>query len=269
MALNVGLYHIRCLPVIARICSGSLLIKNKDIKKFIPIQQIPRFFCNDERENKDTQQSQNLKRIWTIPNIITMSRIVLTPMITSFIVAKNYPLAIAAIGIAGISDFVDGYIARKFNQKSNLGSLLDPIADKVLLVSIFTGEWMVGLLPGEIISIFLVKDLILILGALYKMYKIPKSNRPSSFSNLSQFQVQPSMISKVNTSLQIVLAGTALIKGGWGIIPDELFSLFCYGTCATTVLSLFSYVDGKALKGPAKNRLQSLRQRLKRKNKKK
>ena len=110
------------------------------------------------------------KKIWTIPNILSLIRIILIPLIVYIYLFTNYSwLSGIFIIISGITDLLDGYIARKFNQISNLGKILDPIADKVTLLSILicvTSKYnsFIILLGSE-----LVKDLLVAISSYYRI----------------------------------------------------------------------------------------------------
>lgn len=146
----------------------------------------------------------------TIPNLISIARLLLVPLIVWLIVAEQYALAFAVFLAAGISDAVDGYIARHFDLRSDLGAFLDPIADKALLVCIYATLAYVEAIPPWLVILVISRD-VLIVGAvvLSWMLSAPISTRPH-------------WVSKVNTGLQIAFA--ALVLG------DLAFGLDLYGT---------------------------------------
>lgn len=133
-----------------------------------------------------------------LPNIITIGRILLVPFTVWLIISGEFALAFAAFVVAGVSDGVDGYIARKFNQRSELGAYLDPIADKALLVCIYISLGFLKFLPAWLVILVVTRD-VLIVGAVILAWVV---NKP--------MPVAPSMMSKVNTAGQIVLAGVVL-----------------------------------------------------------
>ncbi len=133
-----------------------------------------------------------------LPNIITIGRILLVPFTVWLIISGEFALAFAAFVVAGVSDGVDGYIARKFNQRSELGAYLDPIADKALLVCIYISLGFLKFLPAWLVILVVTRD-VLIVGAVVLAWVV---NKP--------MPVAPSMMSKVNTAGQIVLAGVVL-----------------------------------------------------------
>lgn len=133
-----------------------------------------------------------------LPNLITIGRILLVPITIWLIISSEFSWAFTAFVAAGISDGVDGYIARKFNQRSELGAYLDPIADKALLVSIYVSLGLLTFLPAWLVILVVTRD-VLIVGAVVLAWVIGKP-----------MVVAPSMASKVNTVAQIVLAGLVL-----------------------------------------------------------
>jgi cardiolipin synthase (CMP-forming) len=133
-----------------------------------------------------------------LPNLITIGRILLVPVTVWLIISGEFGLAFVAFLMAGISDGVDGYIARRFNQRTELGAYLDPIADKALLVSIYVSLGLLKFLPAWLVILVVTRD-VLIVGAVILSWVLGKP-----------IIVAPSMASKVNTAGQIVLAGFVL-----------------------------------------------------------
>jgi cardiolipin synthase (CMP-forming) len=133
-----------------------------------------------------------------LPNIITIGRILLVPITVWLIISGAFSLAFVAFVAAGVSDGVDGFIARKFNQRSELGAYLDPIADKALLVSIYLSLGFLQFLPAWLVILVVTRD-VLIVGAVVLAWVVGKP-----------MPVAPSMASKVNTVGQIILAGVVL-----------------------------------------------------------
>ncbi len=140
-----------------------------------------------------------------LPNIITLARILLVPVTIWLIVSDAFLLAFLAFLVAGISDAVDGFIAKRFNLETELGAYLDPIADKLLLVGIYVSLGMLQHLPAWLVILVATRDF-LIVGGMMLAWLI---DRP--------IEVHPLLISKINTTLQIALAGVAL-----GVLAFEL-----------------------------------------------
>ncbi len=138
----------------------------------------------------------------TIPNLITIARIFTVPLIVYLVISDLYLEAALLFVVAGISDAVDGFIAKRFDAASDLGAYLDPIADKALLVSIFLALGFKGALPVWLIIAAVSRDIVIV-GAVILSWML---SRP--------IPMRPSMVSKVNTVAQIVLI--ALVLGARG-----------------------------------------------------
>lgn len=135
----------------------------------------------------------------TLPNIITLVRLLLVPTIVWAIVEGYFGAAFIIFVVAGISDGVDGFIARRYNLRSRLGAYLDPLADKALLVSIFLSLTFLAEIPLWLALIVVSRDLLIIGGVILAWVL----DRP--------IEVRPLFISKVNTAAQIIFA--ALVIG--------------------------------------------------------
>lgn len=100
-----------------------------------------------------------------IPNILTIARFFLIPFIIYFIVVDNYPLAFAFLVFSGLTDVLDGFIARKFNFITNFGKLIDPLADKATQVAVLLALTFKGIIPFWIIIVVFLKEATMIAGA--------------------------------------------------------------------------------------------------------
>ena len=101
-----------------------------------------------------------------LPNLLTIIRFLLVPVMSYFLVSKNFTLAIAIYILASATDVLDGFIARKFNMMTKLGKFLDPMADKLLQFSALLGLWVVGIIPFWITLIFFLKEIFMGIGAI-------------------------------------------------------------------------------------------------------
>ncbi len=133
-----------------------------------------------------------------LPNLITIARILMVPITVWLIVTNAFVLAFAVFLIAGVSDAVDGFIAKRFGLTTELGAYLDPLADKLLLVAIYLSLGFLEHLPAWLVITVASRD-ILIVGGMLLAWLI---GRP--------IEVHPLWISKINTTLQITLAGVVL-----------------------------------------------------------
>ena len=146
------------------------------------------------------------KRRVNIPNIITLGRILLVPFIVWAIASNQMEIAFAIFIITGVSDAVDGFLAKNFNMTSELGALLDPVADKALLVSIYVALGIWGAVPRWIVILVVSRD-IMIVGAVIVSWLYGKP-----------IPMKPLMVSKLNTVAQVAFA--ALVLGSVGFRFD-------------------------------------------------
>lgn len=138
-----------------------------------------------------------------LPNAITLSRIALIPAIGSSILCKNYTATIPLFAYCAATDFADGWLARKYKWSSKFGSVLDPMADKLLIGTLSGCLWMNGLLASTTVGIVLGRDLLLLgVGAAFAL-----RNRGQ------QLEVKPFLSSKINTALQMMLLTAAFVEG--------------------------------------------------------
>jgi cardiolipin synthase (CMP-forming) len=188
-----------------------------------------------------------VERVLTIPNVLTMSRIALTPVISYLLLSDQHAMAIVLTLVAGFSDFLDGYIARKFpSQQSALGSIIDPLADKIFVCTLTITLTQCGLLPLELMSVILVRDLGLIFASLivrYRMIDEPKTLwKFLNIKNKASVQVEASFISKLNTVFQIALIGLTIPSGLFAYNDSIFLRALQYLTAATTISSGFLYL---------------------------
>ncbi|CAI5443934.1 unnamed protein product [Caenorhabditis angaria] len=202
----------------------------------------------------ENEKDSGLYKIATVPNAICLARIGATPLIGYFVVQHQFTPAFAMFVIAGASDMLDGWIARNVpGQKSLLGSVLDPVADKLLVSVMFVTMTHAQLIPLPLTTIVLLRDVLLITGGFYKRYK---SMEPpytlNRFFNpqVSSMQVMPTNMSKVNTLFQLSLVALSLASPVFDFSPianDAIFGLGCL-TAFTTIYSGLQYASGKAFK---------------------
>lgn len=163
----------------------------------------------------------------SIPNLITLIRLLIVPLIISMILEDRYGTAFWLLVGAGLSDAVDGFIAKRFNSATKLGAYLDPIADKALLVSIFITLGYMGHIETWLVIVVVSRDL-LIIGAVVLSYLI---DHP--------LKISPLYVSKANTTAQIMLAALVLADLGLNktMGVEQIILLMTYLTGVTTVLS--------------------------------
>lgn len=164
-----------------------------------------------------------------IPNLITAFRILLVPPVVFFLVDGKYVEALSLFVLAGVSDGVDGYLARRFGWRSRLGSILDPLADKLLVISVFVTLGWVGAVPVWLVMAVLVRDIVIVLGAVTYHFFV------------GQYSMAPTFISKLNTTVQILLIMELMLSQVWAL-PELLTTSLIYTLLGTLVLSGLDYV---------------------------
>ena len=165
-----------------------------------------------------------------LPNLISILRILLVPPVAWLMVRGHFGEALMLFVVAGVSDGLDGFLAKHFGWTSRLGSILDPLADKLLLtVSFVTLAWL-GYLPLWLAALILLRDLIIVIGGVL-------------YHNLvGRFSLQPTIVSKVNTALQIVVVTLVLLNLSWLAIPTLVTDSAIYLLVLTVLASGVDYV---------------------------
>lgn len=165
-----------------------------------------------------------------IPNLITMVRFLLVPAVVYAMLHGNMIWALVLFTIAGISDAIDGFIARHFDQQSEIGAWLDPLADKLLLISVFVSLAAMSVVPDWLVFMIVTRD-VLIVGAV-------------AISNLvgSPLEVRPILISKANTAAQIILAVLLLAALAFELPWGGAIKLMIWLTAGLTITSGASYL---------------------------
>ena len=169
------------------------------------------------------------------PNLITLGRLLLVPITVWLIVADQLAAAFWVFAAAGLSDGVDGFIAKRFQRISELGRFLDPTADKARLISVFITLGQQGYLPSWLVILIVSRDILIVGGFLF------------SFTLGLPFSRTPSFLSKTNTAGQIVLAGFVLGRVGLGWHVERTEMVLLYAVAATTAASGGSYLVHWAL----------------------
>jgi len=179
-------------------------------------------------------------RVLTLPNILTVIRMVLIPVFISLLFYQRFAWALAVFICAGVTDMLDGLLARRFNQKSQLGTILDPIADKLLLVAAFIVLSLPGIyvqprprhlpIPFWVTAAVLSRDIFIIVGA----WAI---NIVTGFRGF-----RPSWLGKTNTAVQILAIAVVLFAARIPHLSGYLLPTTYVIVFAFTVLSGFHYI---------------------------
>ncbi|UKZ79296.1 hypothetical protein TrVFT333_007046 [Trichoderma virens FT-333] len=148
--------------------------------------------------------------IYTIPNFLTVTRIVASPVIGYLILQDAHTWAVGLLAYAGFTDLIDGWIARRWNRRTVVGTIIDPMADKILMTVLTVCLAIKGALPIWVASIILGRDVGLAISAIYYRWislPPPKTFRRYWDFSLPSAEVRPTTISKYNTFLQLALVG--------------------------------------------------------------
>tara|TARA_B100000674_G_C37981304_1_gene982569 strand:- start:14052 stop:14636 length:585 start_codon:yes stop_codon:yes gene_type:complete len=165
-----------------------------------------------------------------IPNIITLGRLMAVP-VTVWLILNNYILAAFGLFVmAGVSDAIDGFLAKRWGQVTEFGKYLDPLADKALLVSIYITLGVQGYLESWLVIMVVFRD-VMIVGAVI-LYQ----------AMVVKLEMNPLIISKINTVAQIVLAALVLGSEGFDLDVGSLFEVMMGIVAVTTLISGLSYL---------------------------
>lgn len=169
-------------------------------------------------------------RSLNLPNLITTARILSVPVMIWAIASGEMLIAFGLFVLAGLSDAIDGFLAKRLGMRSELGAYLDPLADKALIVSIYLTLGISGAVPHSLVILVVSRD-IMIVGAVMLSWLVDKP-----------IAVRPLLISKLNTAVQIAFAGLVLASLGFGFNPGWLMSGGIVLVAALTLLSVAAYV---------------------------
>jgi cardiolipin synthase len=166
----------------------------------------------------------------SIPNLITLGRILLVPVVVWAIASNQMLIAFLLFMGAGISDAIDGFLAKRFGMASELGAYLDPLADKVLIVSIYISLGILDVLPRWLVILVVSRDL-LIVGGVMLSWVVRKP-----------VGVRPHPVSKANTAVQLLLVALVLASLGFGFDAGWALTLTLAAVTALTLASVALYL---------------------------
>lgn len=153
------------------------------------------------------------ENIYNIPNFLTFTRLVAAPTTAYLLLHDQHTAALLLFAYAGITDLIDGYLARKWKLQTVAGSVMDPMADKALMIIMTATLGIKGLIPASLAALILGRDASLAIAAIY--YRYASLPAPKTFLRYWDFslpsaEVHPTTVSKYNTFLQLLLLGSAL-----------------------------------------------------------
>lgn len=164
-----------------------------------------------------------------IPNTLTLVRILLTPVFVILLLRHQYTYALAVFVFAGLSDGVDGFIARYFNQRTALGAYLDPTADKLLLVSSYVTLAALQVIPAWLAVVVITRDVLIVVGlAILTLFE-------------KAYEVRPTFSSKCTTALQILLVAVSLFDPTHARLA-AIHSPLIWATTSVTIVSGLHYI---------------------------
>jgi cardiolipin synthase len=165
-----------------------------------------------------------------IPNILTAFRFLLVPPVVVLMLKDEFMPALVLFAVAGFSDAVDGFLARRYHWTSRIGGLMDPLADKLLMFSSYLTLGWLGLIPVWLVALVILRDLVIVTGAV--IYN----------ARIEQVEATPSVVSKLNTLAQILLVLSVLFSQAVAALPGWWIDALIYGVLVTIVWSGAGYV---------------------------
>jgi cardiolipin synthase len=170
------------------------------------------------------------KLVASLPNLITIARLVLVPVIVALMAHQRWEAVLATFVVAGLSDAADGFIAKRFKLQTELGAYLDPVADKALLISIYVMLAAVGVLPDWLAILVVFRDVMIVGGVVMAAFL----GKPVT--------IRPLLISKANTTAQIGFAALVLAAKAFGLGLGLWFGLAIVVVATLTVASAAAYL---------------------------
>jgi len=188
----------------------------------------------------DPNPAPNTLSVWRhLPNAITLARIALVAPLVWLIAHHRFEGALVLVAIAGASDALDGLLAKRFGWRSWLGGVLDPLADKMLLIACFVSLDLAAVIPSWLMWLVVGRDVVIAAGATAYHFLI------------GRVVPQPSVLSKITTFIQIICVLALLLKLSGALpLPDAIDETLIWLTASATVVSGLHYVaiwSGKAL----------------------
>lgn len=165
-----------------------------------------------------------------LPNLITFGRLLTVPIAVYLLMQSAYLAAFLLFLLAGVSDALDGYLAKRLNQTTELGAILDPLADKALLVGVYVTLGLQENLPHWLVVLVVFRD-VLIIGGVIILFLVRL-----------EVKMRPLIVSKVNTAAQIGLAALVLAGLGLDLEIGGVVETMIYAVGGTTVISGASYM---------------------------
>jgi cardiolipin synthase len=174
-----------------------------------------------------------------IPNLLTIGRMVVVPPIVWLLLIGEYQWALALAVFAGVSDLLDGWLARRFSWQSRWGGIFDPLADKLLMMASYLTLGWLGELPWWLIGLVILRDLVIVVGG-YVYY-----------TRFERFDAEPTQLSRFNTFCQVFLMWFVLVRLAGVPLPPEAQIGLVWLVAVMAFLTLVQYVwiwSGRAVR---------------------
>ncbi|KPV41461.1 hypothetical protein AN478_02515 [Thiohalorhabdus denitrificans] len=165
-----------------------------------------------------------------LPNALSLLRLAAVPFLVLLLHDGRHGAALGLFVLAGLTDAADGFVAKRFGQETRLGKVLDPIADKALVVTAYVTLGWMGLIPFWLVLAVVTRDLVILVGALAYHYLT------------GALEMAPSVLSKFNTALQLALVALVLLEAVLALGLGEWLGWLAVAVLATTVASGLQYV---------------------------
>jgi cardiolipin synthase len=165
-----------------------------------------------------------------LPNLISLLRLAVAPLAVYLVLNQVWAASFWLFVAAGLSDALDGYLARRLGARTLIGGYLDPLADKAMLLGVFVTLGWLGHLPEWLVILVCFREVVIVGGALLV------------HTVTGRLVMQPLMVSKINTVVQFLLAATVLCRFGYGLYWADATNLLIVVVAATTLASGAAYV---------------------------
>ena len=165
-----------------------------------------------------------------LPNALSVARLLLVPPSVLSLLAGRFDVTLVCFGCAALSDGLDGWLAKTFGWTSRLGKILDPIADKLLLVSLYMALAVLGRVPVWLMAAVVLRDVVIVLGAM--VYRVV----------IGYIEGHPTAVSKLNTLVQLVFVLLVIVRAQWPQLPASLIVWLGAIVFVTTMISGLDYV---------------------------
>ena len=167
-----------------------------------------------------------------IPNAISLMRLFMIAPIVLLFTYGEFGWALLLFSIAGLSDGIDGWVAKKYDWNTRLGAFLDPAADKLLVAWSFGTLAYLGYIPGWLAIVVIGRDVIIVTGSFLYHYLV------------SRLEGDPTFISKLNTALEFTFLILLMLREGFGVLDDNTITVVGAAVLVTVIVSGYDYVAG-------------------------